>query len=88
LTKAPNKRLCNYDKITTNPFYRNFSFDELINLNLPPAHVPKLKPEHPAKPIPFNKYLLKVKDKLDTVEHDPIAREDQVLFDKWFENFK
>ena len=55
--KDPKNRLCNYDKIISDPFYRNFSFEELINMNLPPAYVPKLKSEPTVKQVSFNNYI-------------------------------
>lgn len=57
LAKEPKNRLSNYEKIITDPFYRNFSFDELINMNLPPAYVPKLKPEPTVKNLSYANYM-------------------------------
>ena len=57
LNKQHNQRLSNYDKIITDPFYKNFSFEELINLNLPPAYVPKLKPEPTVKNLAYINYM-------------------------------
>jgi hypothetical protein len=57
LAKEPKSRLSNYEKIITDPFYRNFSFDELINLNLPAAYVPKLKSEQSVKNLPYINYM-------------------------------
>lgn len=57
LTKDNKLRLSNYEKIVTDPFYRNFSFEELINMNLPPAYKPALKPDQITKNVPLVNYL-------------------------------
>eukprot|EP00340_Litonotus_pictus_P000089 CAMPEP_0170524030 /NCGR_PEP_ID=MMETSP0209-20121228/9471_1 /TAXON_ID=665100 ORGANISM="Litonotus pictus, Strain P1" /NCGR_SAMPLE_ID=MMETSP0209 /ASSEMBLY_ACC=CAM_ASM_000301 /LENGTH=189 /DNA_ID=CAMNT_0010812493 /DNA_START=357 /DNA_END=926 /DNA_ORIENTATION=+ len=88
LTKDPKIRLCNYDKIITDPFYRNFSFEELINMNLPAAYVPKLKQEPTVKNLAFINYMKKSKERYDYSEQDPISKEEQLIFNKWYENFK
>lgn len=87
LVKLPNKRLCNFSKIVNHQYYKNFSFDELIDMNLPPAHVLTSLKEHP-RVLNTLYTTYKGKQKEINSQSDPVTREEQVIFDRWFENFK
>lgn len=88
LNKSPNQRLCNYKKITSDPYYNNFSFEELINMNLPSAYSPKIKSEMQIiKNLPFLNYMKKGKEDIDISHYEPISKDDQHMFNVWFEKF-
>ncbi len=87
LNKFPNQRLCNYKKIVSDPYYNNFSFEELINMNLPSAYSPKIKNEQQViKNLPFLNYMKKKED-FDTRQYELISKDDQHIFNVWFDKF-
>lgn len=57
LAKIPSKRLCSLEKIKTHSFFSNFNFEDLLNLNLVPGYIPKLKPDQFSKNLAFTKHI-------------------------------
>ncbi len=57
-------------------------------MNLPSAYSPKIKSEMQViKNLPFLNYMKKGKEEIDISHYEPISKDDQHMYNVWFEKF-
>ena len=97
LDKNPSNRLSNFHSIKTQPWFKDFNWDELTNLNLKAPYFPKISyssfdfDEH-CKPLfdnekqKFKSYIHYLKDSKD--EYSRYIQKDKLIeYKKWFDKF-
>lgn len=89
LIKSPLARLCNLTQIKSHPYFKNFSFDSLINFDTEPPYKSKdSKPDiiSESNLKPYTNHLKTLKKYNIGKEKLPDAIK-QKEYDKWFANF-
>lgn len=94
LNKSPINRLCKFSQIKNDPWFNNFSFEDLLSLNMKPPYIPILSLDSYSKSSKSNdshsyayiNYIKTIKDY--TLPKDfQIEKNKQTENDKWFKNF-
>lgn len=87
LVKNPSARLSNINLIQNHSYFKDFSFEELLNLSLHPPYFPKIQDPQNLKMIPLKKHLDSYLREYSTDNHAKINIADQAEYDKWFFEF-
>ena len=99
LDKNPTYRLTNFYSIKNHAWFKDFKWDELINLNLKAPYLPKIpyssfdfdeqcKPNFVNEKQHFQKYVDYIKKRsIDYEIKEKIPKEKLVEFKRWFEKF-
>jgi hypothetical protein len=87
LNKSMVNRLSNFGQIKNDPWFRDFSWENMLALNITPPYVPTL-PEKDFKnnPVAFINHLKLVKE---WVPSKPVKldKATQEQYEKWFKEF-
>ena len=63
LNKNQTQRFCKLDQIQSHIWFKDFSWDDLISLNMKPAYIPKIENnEKKCQPKPYLDYVKTLKD--------------------------
>jgi hypothetical protein len=87
LVKSPTSRLCKLSLIKSEPWFKDFAWDNLILFNLSPPYLPKFDKS------PSNEIYCSLLDYLKTTrEYVPtknlnIDKKLQLEYDNWYKNF-
>ncbi len=87
LSKSMVTRMSNFSQIKIDPWFRDFSWENMIALNVEPAYIPTLpEKEYKNNPIAFINHLKLLKEWMPTkpVKLDKSIQEN---YDKWFREF-
>ena len=84
LVKSPMARLNNLTQIKAHPYFKNFSFDQLLNFGLEPPYKSKLPEIDTRGTESYNEHIKTVK-KDSSHEEKKIDGKLQEEYDKWFE---
>ncbi len=90
LNKNKDKRLCKLDQISCHNWFRDFSFDDLISLNMKPPYIPKLQNnENKCKTKPYLDYCKGLPEwqPEDGQPLKPPSRKNISDFEKWHKTF-
>ena len=98
LDKNPSYRLSNYYSIKKHPWFRDFKWDELNNLNLRPPYLPVLhyssldfdeqcKPLFDSRKHKFRNYVDYIKENGKEIEMKETITKDTIIDKKWFDKF-
>ena len=98
LDKNPSYRLSNYYSIKNHPWFRDFKWDELNNLNLKPPYLPVLpysaldfdeqsKPLFDSRKQKFGKYVDFIKENGKDIEKKDTITKDKFIDKIWFDKF-
>jgi len=99
LDKNPSYRLSNFYSIKNHPWFKDFKWDELNNLNLKPPYLPVLpfssfdfdeqcKPLFDNEKQKFKKYIDFIKENGKKIEFkEEIPKEKLTEYKKWFDKF-
>ncbi len=82
LTKSINNRLTSIDLIKEHSYFKDFSFDELINLNLDPAYLPNVQFVKNLKTTSLKKHL-DTKTDLNEIVIRTTTNESDVFYEKF-----
>ena len=86
LKKSPTSRLWKFEQIKENSYFKDFDWEKLMSLSIPPPYTIKIdnKDETDQKPIPYLSYL---KTHVGKTPMKKNASSRQIKFDKWVKNF-
>ena len=90
LEKNESKRLCKLDQIISHNWFSDFSFDDLISLNMKPPYIPRLtNNENRCRTKPYLDYIKGLPEwqPEDGEELKTPSRKELSNFDKWHKNF-
>jgi hypothetical protein len=90
LEKNQTKRLYKLDEISSHNWFRDFSFDDLISLNMKPPYIPKVdNKETRCRPKPYLDYIKNLPE-WQPEEGEELrnpSRKEIADFEKWHANF-
>ena len=86
LVKSPMARLNNLTQIKAHPYFKNFSFDQLLNFGLEPPYKSKLPEIDTRGTESYNEHIKTFK-KYSSHKDKNIDAKLQKEYDKWFEKF-
>ena len=86
LKKSPTSRLWKFEQIKENSYFKDFDWEKLMSLSIPPPYTIKIdnKDETDQKPIPYLSYL---KTHVGKTLMKKNASSRQIKLDKWVKNF-
>ena len=86
LKKSPTSRLWKFEQIKENSYFKDFDWEKLMSLSIPPPYTIKIdnKDETEQKPIPYLSYL---KTHVGKTPMKKNASSRQIKFEKWVKNF-
>lgn len=88
LTKSSSTRLSSVSLIKQSSYFQDFSFDELLNLNLKAPYIPKIQDPQNLKSIPLKKHLDSyLRDYEIDEKVSPTSNSTQDEYNRWFFNF-
>jgi hypothetical protein len=90
LEKNESKRLYKLDQIVSHNWFRDFSFDDLILLNMKPPYIPKMSNnENSCKTKPYLDYIkgLPEWEPEDGDDLKPPSRKNITDFENWHKKF-
>ena len=86
LKKNPTSRLWKYEQIKEEPFFKNFNWDDLLALSIPPPYMLKMGEITESKNVPYLT-VLKSQENGKSNAVKKMASSRQIKFDKWVKNF-
>ena len=88
LNKNQVQRFCKLDQISSHIWFKDFSWDDLISLNMKPPYIPKVdNKETRCRPKPYLDYIKSLKDWEPDNEQKKITKKNIAEFEEWFKNF-
>lgn len=85
LTKNIANRLSTFETVKEHSYFKDFSFEELINLSLEPAFIPQTNNSSNFKTTSLRKHLdTNLKEYACTIN---ISSSKQADYDRWFNEF-
>ena len=90
LNKDLSKRVYKFDQIASHNWFRDFSFDELISLNIKPPHMPKIdNKENRCKTKPYLDYIKAIPEWRPDGSEEVIkpTKKHYADFDKWLASY-
>ena len=85
LAKSPTNRLWKFEQVKNDPYFRDYEWNKLISLSLPPPYMIKFKEKADGAPVPYLNYLRSKKQKHSKKNKKGSNR--QIQFEKWLKNF-
>ena len=85
LDKSPVTRLCNLTQIKSSKYFKNFSFDDLINFDIKPSYKPKMDDDILKESVKKS-YVDYIKYNISAIEEEDniVIKDDS---NEWFEEF-
>ena len=88
LEKNQSKRLYKLDEISSHNWFRDFSFDDLISLNMKPAYIPKIESnENKCETKPYLDYIKTLKDWEPENPQQKVSKKNISEFEEWLKKF-
>ena len=88
LNKNQAQRFCKLEQIQTHIWFKDFSWDDLISLNMKPAYMPKIENnENKCKTEPYLDYIKTLKDWEPEAGQQKLTKKNIAEFDEWFKKF-
>ena len=88
LSKNQAQRFYKLEQIQSHIWFKDFSWDDLISLNMKPAYIPKIDiNENKCEPKPYIDYIKSLKDWEPDNEQKKITKKNIAEFEEWFKNF-
>lgn len=86
--KSTSSRLSSISLIKQSPYFKDFSFDDLLNLTLKAPFIPKIHDIQYLKSVPLKKHLDSyLRDYEVDEKNTPINTSTQDEYNLWFFNF-
>lgn len=87
LSKSPLNRLCKLSHIKSDIWFKGFTWEKLISLDMEPPYTPKIaNKDDDSKSYPYVNYLKNMKEWICPKEVK-IEKKLQAEYDLWFTNF-
>ena len=88
LSKNQAQRFYKLEQIQSHIWFKDFSWDDLISLDLKPAYLPKIDiDESKCETKPYLDYIKTLKDWEPEGGLPKISKKNQTEFDEWFKKF-
>ena len=88
LNKNQAQRYSKLEQIKNHIWFKDFSWDDLISLNMKPAYIPKIaNNENRCKTKPYLDYIKSLKDWEPEDELPKLTKKNISDFDEWFKKF-
>ena len=88
LDKNVETRYSKFEDISGHIYFKDFNWDELISLNMPPAYIPKIKSiEHKYSPKPFIEFVKTLSDWEPPETMSEPDRLKRIEFNEWLKHF-
>ena len=88
LNKNQTQRFCKLEQIQSHIWFKDFSWDDLISFNMPPAFEPKIpNNEDKCETKPYLDYIKSVKDWEPENGQAKISNKNKAEFDEWWKKF-
>jgi hypothetical protein len=87
LSRSLVTRLSNFSQIKIDPWFNDFSWENLLALNIQPPYIPTLAgKENKNNPVAFINYIKLIKEYLPS-KPLKIDKSTQEQYDRWFKEF-
>jgi hypothetical protein len=87
LSRSMVTRLCNFGQIKMDPWFSDFSWENLLAFNLEPPFIPSITvKENKTNPVAFINYIKLIKDWLPS-KPMKFDKSTQEQYDRWFKEF-
>ena len=84
LNKNQTQRFCKLDQIQSHIWFKDFSWDVLISLNMKPAYLPKIESnENKCETKPYPDYIKTLKDWEPENGEQKLSKKQIAEFDEW-----
>ena len=88
LNKNQAQRFCKLEQIQGHIWFKDFSWDELISLNLKSAFLPNIESdESKCETKPYLDYIKNLKDWEPENGQQKLSKKTKTEFDEWFKKF-
>ena len=88
LSKNQTQRFYKLEQIQSHIWFKDFSWDDLISLNLEPAFIPKIDiNENKCETKPYLDYIKTLKDWEPENGQQKISKKNREEFEEWFKKF-
>ena len=87
LNRNQTQRFSKFEQISTHIWFKDFSWDDLISLNIKPAFLPKIESnEHKCETKPYPDYVKSLKD-WEPEGQQKVTKKNISEFEEWFKKF-
>ena len=88
LNKNQAQRFCKLDQIQSHIWFKDFSWDDLISLNMEPAYKPKIESnENKCETKPYPEYIKTLKDWEPESGQQKLSKKNISEFEEWLKKF-
>jgi len=88
LNKNQSQRFSRLEQIQGHIWFKDFSWDDLISLNMKPAYIPKIDiDENKCETKPYIDYLKSLKDWEPENNQQKLSKKAMADFDEWLKKF-
>ena len=88
LNKNQTQRFSKLDQIQSHIWFKDFSWDDLISLNMKPAYMPKIESnENKCETKPYLDYIKTLKDWEPENGQQKLSKKNIAEFEEWFKKF-
>ena len=88
LNKNQAQRFSKLDQIQSHIWFKDFSWDDLISLNMEPAYIPKIETnENKCETKPYMDYIKSLKDWEPESGQQKISKKNISEFEEWLKKF-
>ena len=88
LNKNQSQRFCTLEQISSHIWFNDFSWDDLISLNIKPAFIPKIESnENKCEPKPYLNYIKGLKDWEPEDSKQKLSKKNILEFEEWLKKF-
>ncbi len=88
LNKNQAQRFCKLDQISGHIWFNDFSWDDLISLNMKPAYIPQIESnENKCEPKPYMDYIKSLKDWEPPDKQQKLSKKNISEFEEWLKKF-
>ena len=88
LSKNQTQRFCKLEQIQSHIWFKEFSWDDLISLNMKPAFIPNIENnEDKCETKPYLDYIKTLKDWEPENGQQKISKKNIAEFEEWFKKF-
>ena len=88
LSKNQTQRFCKLEQIQSHIWFKEFSWDDLISLNMKPAFIPNIENnEDKCETKPYLDYIKSLKDWEPENGQQKLSKKNIAEFEEWFKKF-
>ena len=88
LNKNQAQRFSTLEQISSHIWFKDFSWDDLISLNITPEYIPKIESnENKCEPKPYLNYIKSLKDWEPEDTKQKLSKKNISEFEEWLKKF-